>query len=178
MDGRRDIEMEMLLSAYRDGELSPDERAVVEEALREDPGLQARLDDHAALSSWLQASVEKEADLVDFSGFADRVMAGLPPPVEERASAWSRFTVWLDETLTFHKWQAASALGAAVVLLVAGPLVWNATHKASDAGRMQGPLLAGGPGLSQVISVQTAEDTDAMLFKTESGTTVIYVQGN
>ena len=174
MEGRHDTELEMLLSAYADGELSPDERAEVEEALRGDPKLQARLADLEAFSGLMRASLEQEADLVDFSGFADRVMAALP--AEKKPSAWARFTVWLDEQLQFHRWQVASGLGAAVVLLVAGPLIWDSV-KAPTAD-LQGPLLAGGPGLSTVIDVQTPEDTDAMLFKTASGTTVIYVQGN
>jgi anti-sigma factor RsiW len=173
MDARHDNDLEMLLSAYRDGELSPDERAVVEEALHSDPKLQARLSDHEALSGLMRATLEQEADQVDFSGFADAVMARLPAA---RPSLWARFTVWVDEMLTYHRWQAASGLSVAVVLLVAGPLIWNATK--APSGAMQGPLLAGGPGLSTVIDVATPEDTDAMLFKTASGTTVIYVQGH
>jgi len=175
MEARHDTELEMLLSAYADGELSPEERAEVEEALRGDPALQARLADLQALSGLMRASLEQEADAVDFSGFADAVMAKLP--AAKKPSAWARFTVWLDEQLRYHRWQVASGLAAAVLLLVAGPLVWDSVRSPGTAD-LPGPLLAGGPGLSAVIDVSTPEETDAMIFKTASGTTVIYVQGN
>ncbi len=71
MEARHDHELEMLLSAYADGELAPDESAKVEAALRADPLLQARLADQKALSGLLRASMEMEADEVDFSRFAD-----------------------------------------------------------------------------------------------------------
>lgn len=183
MDGRSDIEMEILLSGYRDGELTLDERQVVEEALARDPRLRARLDDMQALSAFVSGSLEREADEVDFSGFADAVLAKVhPAPVraavaEETPSLWARFGAWLDEILVSHRWQAAAALTAVVLLLVAGPLLWNSQRGAGSLDA-QGPLLAGGPGMASVIDVKTPEDTDAMLFNTASGTTVIYVQGN
>lgn len=184
MKAHDERDLELLLSAFADGELSEEERAAVEAALRDDPKLRARLDDHLALSALLRASLEKEADAVDFSGFADRVMEKLPR--EERVSVWSRLGVWLDELFTYHRWQAASGLAAAVTLLVAGPLVWDAVRRQPAAFQVarapagdvavEGPRLDGGG--ATVIEIETAEDTDAMLFQTASGTTVIYVQGN
>jgi anti-sigma factor RsiW len=180
MEGRSEIEMEILLSGYRDGELSPDERQVVEEALARDPRLRARLDDMQALGAFVQASLEREADEVDFSGFADSVLERVAPvaPVRvvEPPSLWARFGTWLDEMLGSHRWQAAAALAAVVLLLVAGPLVWNSQQGTSLEA--QGPLLAGGAGMASIIDVATPEDTDAMIINTASGTTVIYVQGN
>jgi len=184
MEGRSEIEMEILLSGYRDGELSPGERQAVEEALARDPKLRARLDDMQALDAFVSAALEREADEVDFSGFADAVLERVAPapavaPVRAQPhapSAWARFGAWLEEVLASHRWQAATALAAVVLLLVAGPLLWNSRRDATLEA--QGPLLAGGPGMASVIDVKTPGDTDAMLFNTASGTTVIYVQGN
>ena len=183
MHAPNDADLELLLSAYVDGELAPQERARVEAAIARDAKLQARVDDLRALSALMRTSLEQEADAVDFSGFADRVMAGLPE--QKRASVWSRFGVWLDELFTYHRWQAASGLAVAVTLLAVGPLIWDAVRQPAvvrpsvqtSGETLEGPRLAGSEDFA-VIELETAEDTDAMLFKTASGTTVIYVQGN
>ncbi len=185
MEGRSDIEMEILLSAYRDGELSPGEVREVEAALAQDPRLRARLEDLSTLSAFVQASLEREADEVDFSGFADSVMERVAPAAPVRAASpvvheepglWARFTVWLDDLFAHHRLQVTAALTVAVVLLVAGPLVWNQQHQTTLES--QGPLLAGGPDMAAVIDLTTSDETDAMIINTASGTTVIYVQGN
>lgn len=170
MDGRTEADLELLLSAYADGELAPAERERVEAALARDPKLRSRLDDHRALGGALRAALEQEADSIDFAGFTEAVMARLP--AERKAPLGERLRAWIEETLTFHRWQAVSALSFAVLLLVAGPILWSNLRPAA----MEGPLLAGGD--VAVLDVTTAEDTDAMLFTTASGTTVIYVQGN
>lgn len=173
MDARHE-EIDVLLSAYRDGELSGAEKEEVEEALRSDPALQARLADHEALSAFLLDSLDQRMDAVDFSRFADSVMAKIEAPAAakpKKAPLWARFQVAITEILEYRRWQFVSAAAAAVLLLVAGPLLWEQTHP-----QEMGPLLAGGPGLVSVTSVTTSGDTDAMIFQTKSGTTVIYVQ--
>jgi anti-sigma factor RsiW len=180
MEGRSDMEMEILLSAYCDGEASADERKVVEQALAQDPRLRARLADLQATSALVQASLEREADQVDFSSFADSVMERVAPvravAKVESPSLWARFTAWLDDLFAHHRLQVTAALTVAVVLLVAGPLLWNQQQQTTLES--QGPLLAGGADMASVIDLATPEDTDAMIINTASGTTVIYVQGN
>lgn len=179
MKSQKERDLEHLLSAYADGEVTPEERAEIERALEEDEKLQARLDDHLLVSSLLRSSLEREADEVDFSGFADRVMERLP--AHDRPTLWKRLGVWIDETLTFHRWQAASGLAVVVTLLIGGPLIWNAVReppvamiRTPSAGTQDAQVQAP----TAVLELETAEDTDAMLFQTASGTTVIFVQGN
>ena len=179
MKSHTERDLEALLSAYADGEVTDEERTRVDQALQRDERLRARLDDHLLVSSLLRSSLESEADQVDFSGFADAVMEKLPR--DDKASLWKRLGVWLDETLTFHRWQTASGLAVAVTLLVGGPLIWSALREPPVAmmrAQAPAPQETAADAASAVIELETAEDTDAMLFQTSSGTTVIYVQGN
>lgn len=160
--------IEELLSAHFDGELSPKDRARLERELAEEPRLEERLRDHEALGGLLREGLERRADAIDFSAFTDEVMARLPA-TPAAPSFLERFQQAFRDFLVVRRFQAISLAAAAVLLLIVGPLLWDATSPAGD-----GPLLAG--GMAQVISLDTPEHTDAMFFTTPSGTTVIYVQ--
>jgi len=175
-----------LLSAYGDGELSPVEQRRIEALLAADPELAQRLDDQLALSSALVKSLDAEVDEIDFSGFADEVMAKLPPPTVSLAS---RIRTFFENAFEFRKLQVA--LGAATVAAVAvvtvpylrgdvgegdriAALVMNGQGQEADRTASAAP-----PALdpsASVLSVETAGDYETMLFKTSAGTTIIYVR--
>lgn len=167
MDTRHEIDL--LIAAWRDGELSPEDEARAEEALRRDPALVARARDQELMGALLRESLELQMEEVDFTGFADSVLEKVEI-APKKPPFWAGIGVSLSEFLTYRRWQVLSSAALAVLLLIAGPLVWESVRPPADIG----PLFAGGP--ADVISLATSEHTDAMLFQTSSGTTVIYLQ--
>ncbi len=157
-----------LLSGYLDDELGPEDRARVERALAEDPEVAARLADLTAVSGAVRGVLERAADEVDFTGFAERVVSRLPPykpPLRER------IRVVLAEWLAYRR--PALIAGAAAVLVVAvgtpALLVGNGEPQTEPLAGFEGPL-------ATVVSVSTPEGREPMLFNTASGTTLIYVR--
>lgn len=167
MDKRHEIEL--LIAAWRDGELSPDEEARAEAALREDPEWIAKVRDQEVMGALLRDSLELRMEAVDFTGFADSVLEKIEV-APKKAPFWAGIGVALSEYLSYRRWQVVSSAALAVLLLIAGPLLWESVRPPADIG----PLFAGGP--ADVISLDTSDHTDAMLFQTSSGTTVIYLQ--
>lgn len=175
-------DIELLLSAYVDGELEPEERAEVEALLEAEPTLKLRLEDHRALSASLRFTLEQEADAVDFSGFADGVMAKLParsPGLGERIRGF--LGDFLGERR--HRF-ALGAVTAAVVAVASAPFFvirpplpeYRLVAKTEEAPLSAGLLLAGDASAADVLSVEATGDYETMLIKTSAGTTIIYVQ--
>lgn len=167
MEARHEIDL--LIAAWRDGELSGEEKELAEDALRRDPTLIAKLRDQEAMGALLKDSLEMQMEEMDFSGFADSVLQQIET-APERAPFWARLGVALSEYLAYRRWQVVSGAAVAMLLLIAGPLLWQSIRPPTELG----PLFAGGP--VDVISLDTSDHTDAMLFQTSSGTTVIYLQ--
>ena len=156
-----------LLSGYLDGELSPAERARVEAALAEDQKVADRLADLAAVSGAVRATLERAADEVDFTGFADRVVRELPP---FRPPWRERLRVAVSEWLAYRR--PALIAGAVATLLV----VVGTPTLLLQGGDTTDPLAGYEGPLATVVSVDTPEGREPMLFNTASGTTVIYVR--
>lgn len=169
METKHDIDR--LIAAWRDGELSPEDEARAEEALRRDPELVAWTRDQEVMGALLRDSIEFRMEEMDFTGFADSILEKIEV-APQKAPFWAGIGVALSEFLTHRRWQVVSSAAVAVLLLIAGPLLWESIRPPGDIG----PLFAGGP--TDVISLDTPDDTDAMLFQTSSGTTVIYLQEN
>lgn len=156
-----------LLSGYLDDELGPEDRARVEAALEADPTVAERLADLAAVSGALRSTLERAADEADFTGFADRVVERLPP---FRPPLGERLRVIVSEWFTYRR--PALIAGAVATLLV---VVGTPTLLLTGGGDTD-PLAGYEGPLATVVSVDTPEGREPMLFNTASGTTVIYVR--
>lgn len=114
---------QMLLSAYADGEVDARERGQVELHLSGCAECRARLEDLKALSSAVPAALMAQAEQMDFSGFADKVMARVTP---ESPGLLERLRIGWAEILAYHRTAVlSSAVTAAVTLLIAVPLVYQ-----------------------------------------------------
>lgn len=173
-------ELELLLSAYVDGECTAEEARRVEAALLVDEGLRRRLADHRALSAWVQVSLRAAAEEADLSGLADEVWARVSvarPSVsnvrQERPSG-GRWGAWLKGALDVNPWRWAlagtAAAAAAVAVVVAAPWI-----RGPDP--LQERLLLPGSAEASVISMQTKGENGAMLYKTREGTHIIFLTG-
>jgi anti-sigma factor RsiW len=156
-----------LLSGYLDGELGPAERARVEAALAGDPKLADRHADLAAVSGAVQTTLERAADEADFAGFADRVVERLPP---YRPPLRERIRVVVSEWLAYRRPALIAGAVATLVVLVGTPaLLLHGGDGTPTFARYEGEL-------ATVVSVDTPDGHEPMLFNTASGTTVIYVR--
>ena len=112
---------EQLLTLYFDGELDAEVAEELEERLATEPALQEELDALLALRAGVQGAARQELSGLDLTGFAERVMAALPPdeelewrraPAAERPAAPAAreggLAAWLSRNL------APLLLGAAV----------------------------------------------------------------
>ncbi|MCI0573469.1 MAG: zf-HC2 domain-containing protein [Myxococcaceae bacterium] len=110
-----------LLSPYIDGELSPAERGHVERHLSACLVCTGRVADLRAEGGLIRVGLEMAADEVDFSGFAQAVLARVTP---ERPPLLERLRISVSEFFTYrHGMMMTSLATAAVVLLVAVPLL-------------------------------------------------------
>jgi anti-sigma factor RsiW len=112
-----------LLSAYADGEVNAKERSQVELHLSGCADCRARLADLKAVAQLVSARMTAQAEEVDFSGFADAVMARVTP---QRPGLLERMRVAWREVLAYHRTALVSSLAtAAVTLALAVPLVYH-----------------------------------------------------
>jgi anti-sigma factor RsiW len=110
-----------LLSAYIDGELSPAERGHLERHLAACPSCTSRVADLRAESGLIRVGLEMAADEVDFTGFAQKVLARVTP---EKPSLRERWRLSLSEFFTYQRGMMVTSLAtAAAVLLVAAPVL-------------------------------------------------------
>ena len=164
MDVRTD--RDLLLSAYADDELDAAEQAEVEAFLASEPAAALRVADDRALSALLRASFEDAADEIDFTGFADAVIAKLPA---RKPSIASRLRGMLGDVFGQRPYQfALGAAAAAAIAVVATPYL-----RPQETPRM---LLAGDPSGARVLDMDALGDHETMLFKTSGGATIIFVQ--
>jgi hypothetical protein len=87
------------LMAFADGELDPEGRAAVEQAMREDPDVERRVAQHRALRSRLQAAYARE----------------LEEAVPERLLAAARSRPRVPRAVPSYRWRPALAMAASVV---------------------------------------------------------------
>lgn len=165
-------EFDERLSAYADGELSPEEAEEIRRAIEGDPLAEAILRDHEALSAALRITLEEVGEEAELSGFADGVMARIEAERKVEAPAAAApaprraFAGWRRRRAPIF---AAAAAALATLVVVASPLFED------DAGvRM---LLAGDPADASILSMSTSGDHGATVFKTNEGTTIIYLTG-
>jgi len=112
-----------LLSPYADDQLSGGDRSVVERHLEGCPKCQARLADLKATSAALGAYFEAQANAVDFSRFASKVMGEIrkePLPLTQRLRLrWTELMAY-NARVIYASLGAAVAAGVAVVLVLGG----------------------------------------------------------
>jgi anti-sigma factor RsiW len=113
------------LSAFIDGELSPDERQSVERHLTACKDCTARVADLRAESGLVRIGLEMAADEVDWSGFSQKVMARItpekPPMFERIKASFSEMFLYQRGTLVSGFAVAAAVAVVATTLLLREP---------------------------------------------------------
>ncbi|MGC4115025.1 MAG: zf-HC2 domain-containing protein [Myxococcales bacterium] len=141
---------QMLLSAYADGEVDAKERSQVELHLSGCSDCRTRLADLKAMSESLSAHLMAQAEQVDFSKFADQVMAKVTP---EQPGLLERLRIAWSEILAYHRTAVISSMvTAAVTLVIAVPLVYRyATEQAVTPEVLVQDLQIDDPNVKPVV---------------------------
>jgi anti-sigma factor RsiW len=156
---------EPLLSPYVDGELSPEERQAVERHIAADKESAAQVADFRAASGVTRLAFEMAADEVDFTEFANQVMARVTPqklPLFERLklSMSEMFTYQRGTLVTVGAMACALALMAAAVVKLSGG---GADGYANDRVEVQ------------TVSVENNSKVRPVVMETEKGDAIIWM---
>jgi len=155
---------QMLLSAYADGEVDAKERAQVELHLGGCAECRTRLEDLKALAHVIPEHLMAQAEAMDFSHFADQVMAKVTP---EGPGLLERLRIAWSEILEYHRTALVSSLAtAAVTLAVAVPLVYRyATEQAAQPEVMVQDIQVDDPNVKPVVMQMENGKTLIMLVR-------------
>jgi anti-sigma factor RsiW len=153
-----------MLSPYVDGELSPEDRQLLEQHLANNKESAGQVADLRAADALMRHALEMQADQVDWKAFTEDVMGKV---AKEKLPLGDRLRIWFSEMFTYQRGPLMVGFAAAAVaVLVAVPLTLK--FGAPD-----------GYGANQV-RVQSASVGDDSPYKpvvmeTESGDAIIWM---
>ncbi|HEY0881894.1 MAG TPA: zf-HC2 domain-containing protein [Archangium sp.] len=153
-----------MLSPYVDGELSPEDRQLLEQHLANNKESAGQVADLRAADALMRHALEMQADQVDWKAFTEDVMGRV---AKEKLPLGDRLRIWFSEMFTYQRGPLMVGFAAAAVaVLVAVPLTLK--FGAPD-----------GYGANQV-RVQSASVGDDSPYKpvvmeTESGDAIIWM---
>lgn len=153
-----------MLSPYVDGELSPEERLLVEQHLANSKESTGQVADFRAADGLMRHALEMQADTIDWKAFADDVMAKVTPA---KLAVFERVKISLSEMFVYQRGPLMVGFAAAALaVLIAVPVTMKfATPDGYGATKLQ---------------VQTASVEDSSTFKpvvmvTDTGDAIIWV---
>lgn len=155
------------LSAYVDGELTPEERQQVEHALANDKVLTGLVADLRAGDALMRHSLEMQADTVDWKGFTDDVMAKVTPA---KLPFLERLKLSFSEMFLYQRGPlVAGFVGAAAAVAIMVPVSMKF-------------MTPDGYGGTQVrvtnISVEDNALVKPLVMETDNGDAIIWVVEN
>lgn len=155
-----------MLSPYVDGELTPEERQLLEQHLQNNKESAAQVADFRAGDGLMRNALEMQADEVDWKKFSDDVMARVTP---DKLPLFERLKLTLSELFTYQRGpMMAGLVGAAAAVAIAIPVTMSLVGGAPEgygAGKVE----------VQTVSVDSEATVKPVVFETESGDAVIWV---
>lgn len=155
-----------MLSPYVDGELTPEERQLVEQHLQNNKESAAQVADFRAGDGLMRNALEMQGDDVDWKKFTEDVMARVTP---EKLPLLERLKLSFGEMFTYQRGPLVAGLvGAVAAVAIAIPLTLSLMGQAPEgygAGRVE----------VQTVSVDTEATVKPVVYETESGDAVIWV---
>ncbi len=153
-----------MLSAYVDGELTPEDRQLLEQHLTNNKESAGQVADFRAADGLMRHALEMQADGLDWKGFADDVMSKLTP---EKLPLFERLKLTLGEMFTYQRGPLiAGFVGAAVAVAIVVPVSLRyATPDGYGAARMQ----------VQTVSADGDPRIQPVVMETETGDAIIWV---
>lgn len=153
-----------MLSPYVDGELTPEERQLVEQHLANSKESTAQVADFRAADGLMRHALEMQADSMDWKAFAEDVMAKVTP---EKLPLFERIKLSLFEMFTYQRGPLMVGFAAAALaVLIAVPVTMKfATPDGYGASKVQ----------VQMVSVEEPSSYKPVVMETDTGDAIIWV---
>jgi len=153
-----------LLSPYVDGELSPEERQLLEQHLANNKESAGQVADFRAADALMRHALEMQADSVDWKAFTDDVMGKVTP---EKLPLFERLRLTFSELFTYQRGPLiAGFVGATAAVAIAVPVSMKfATPEGYGATKMQ----------VQTVSVEENATVKPVVMETDTGDAIIWV---
>lgn len=153
-----------MLSPYVDGELSPEERQLVEQHLANSKESTGQVADFRAADGLMRHALEMQADTMDWKAFADDVMAKVTP---EKLPLLQRLQISLSEMFIYQRGPLiAGFAAAALAVAIAVPVTMKfATPEGYGASQMR----------VQTVSVDDSATFKPVVMETDTGDAIIWV---
>lgn len=154
-----------LLSPFIDGELSPDERQMVERHMTACRDCMGRVADLRAESGLIRIGLEMAADEVDWSGFSQKVLARVTPakpPVFERLKAT------FSEMFLYQRGALISGMAVAAAIAVVATTVLLREPR-STAGYAQDQMAV------DTVKTHPSAQVSPVVMESDQGSTFIWL---
>lgn len=155
-----------MLSPYVDGELSPEERAQVEQHLQNNKESAMQVADMRAADGLMRLALEMQGDDVDWKKFTEDVMGKITP---DRLPLFERLKLTLSEAFTYQRGAMMAGLaGAAAAIAIAVPVALKLSA-GTPAGYANARVEV------QTVSVDSAATVHPVVMETDNGDAVIWM---
>ena len=156
-----------LLSPYVDGELTPEERQLVEQHLANSKESTGQVADFRAADGLMRHALEMQADTMDWKAFADDVMARVTP---QKLPLLERVKISLSEMFTYQRGPLLVGFAAAALaVLVAVPVTMKfATPDGYGANKVQVQMVSANDESTFKPVVMETDNGDAIIWVTET----------
>lgn len=153
-----------MLSPYVDGELTPEERQLVEQHLANNKESAGQVADFRAADGLMRHALEMQADTMDWKAFADDVMAKVTP---EKLPLLERIKISLSEMFTYQRGPLMVGFAAAAIAVaIAVPVTMRfATPDGYAGSKVQ----------VQMVSVEDTSAYKPVVMETDNGDAIIWV---
>ena len=155
---------EPLLSAFVDGELTPEERTQVEQHLAANKESAMQVADFRAASGLMRLTLEQQADQEDWKDFSNQVLAKLTP---EKAPLFERLSAALSEMFTYQRGALIGGLVAAALMVTVGSVTYLMGGRGAGYANEQLKV--------QTVRVEQGSRVAPVVMETEGGDAIIWM---
>lgn len=159
---------EPLLSPFVDGELTPKERAQVEQHLAANRESAMQVADFRAASGLMRLTFEQQADQEDWSDFSNQVLAKLTP---EKPPLLERISASVSEMFTYQRRVMVGGLVTAGLMVAVASMAFL-------MGSSSGAGYANDRMKFQAVKVDKGAKVAPVVMETEGGDTIIWMVDN
>lgn len=156
-----------MLSPYVDGELSPEDRQLLEQHLANNKESAGQVADLRAADALMRHALEMQADQVDWKAFTEDVMGKV---AKEKLPLGDRVRIWFSEMFTYQRGPLMVGFAAAAVaVLVAVPVTLKfGTPEGYGATQVRVQSASVGDDSPYKPVVMETESGDAIIWMVES----------
>ena len=157
---------EPMLSPFVDGELTPEERQLVEQHLAANKESAMQVADFRAASGLMRLTFEQQAEQEDWKDFSNQVLSKLTP---EKPPLFERLKTQLSELFTYQRGAFVGAMVTAALMVAVGATAFLMGARAPGAGYANEKMQL------QAVKVDEGSKVAPVVMETENGDAIIWM---